>query len=260
MSPSRVRLLSLLAAGQRGRRGRLSRSGAGAAALLARTGPVRPATSAAATDTVAASWATAAASRALREARSRARRAAPRTSASRTTAPTASAATPPAAMPAAPATFPRTSAAASRSPADSPPVHGGCATQPATSCGTTGLCDGAGQCQLYDDTTVCGDAACEKGSNTFFPEARCDGRGSCAAAARRPVVRAVHVQAGRQGLRRPLRRPDRVRVAQPVQQRIVRHDRQRPALPQRRPVPVRLLCRRRLLQRTLHGTVHGLRI
>ena len=76
---------------------------------------------------------------------------------------------------------------------------------------------------------------------------------------RRPVVRAVHVQAGRQGLRRPLRRPDRVRVAQPLQQRIVRHDRQRPALPQRRPVPVRLLCRRRLLQRTLHGTVHGMR-
>jgi len=64
-----------------------------------------------------------------------------------------------------------------------PSVHGGCASQPATSCGTTGLCDGAGQCQLYDDTTVCGDAACEKGSNTFFPEAHCDGRGSCAAAA-----------------------------------------------------------------------------
>ena len=64
-----------------------------------------------------------------------------------------------------------------------PSVHGGCAQQPATSCGTTGLCDGAGQCQLYDDTTICGDASCEKGSNTFFPEARCDGRGSCAAAA-----------------------------------------------------------------------------
>jgi hypothetical protein len=61
------------------------------------------------------------------------------------------------------------------------PAHDGCATQPAASCGTNGLCDGAGECQLYDDTTVCGDASCDGGSNTFFAEARCDGRGSCGA-------------------------------------------------------------------------------
>jgi hypothetical protein len=68
------------------------------------------------------------------------------------------------------------------------PVHGGCDTQPANSCGTNGLCDGAGQCQLYDDTTVCGDAACDRGSNSFLPEARCDGRGSCATAAALPCA------------------------------------------------------------------------
>jgi hypothetical protein len=63
-----------------------------------------------------------------------------------------------------------------------PPVHGSCDKQPATSCGTNGLCDGAGQCQFHGDTTVCGAAACDKGSNTFHAEARCDGHGSCAAA------------------------------------------------------------------------------
>ncbi len=60
------------------------------------------------------------------------------------------------------------------------PAHDGCATQPAESCGTNGLCDGAGACQLYDDTTVCGAGSCDAASNTFHPEARCDGHGTCA--------------------------------------------------------------------------------
>jgi hypothetical protein len=59
------------------------------------------------------------------------------------------------------------------------PVHGHCDTQAPSSCGTNGLCDGAGQCQLYDETTLCGAATCDKASNTLVPEARCDGRGSC---------------------------------------------------------------------------------
>ena len=61
-----------------------------------------------------------------------------------------------------------------------PPAHAGCDAQPAASCGANGLCDGTGQCQLYDDTTVCGDAVCDKGSNSFAREARCDGHGACA--------------------------------------------------------------------------------
>ena len=36
---------------------------------------------------------------------------------------------------------------------------------------------------LDDDTTVCGEASCDRGGNTFQPEARCDGRGTCAARA-----------------------------------------------------------------------------
>jgi hypothetical protein len=61
------------------------------------------------------------------------------------------------------------------------PAHAGCAKQPASSCGTNGLCDGAGACQLYDDTTVCGEASCDKASNSLSPQARCDGHGACAA-------------------------------------------------------------------------------
>jgi len=63
------------------------------------------------------------------------------------------------------------------------PAHAGCDQQPAASCGANGLCDGMGGCQLYDDTTVCGEASCDGASNSFSPEARCDGHGACAAAA-----------------------------------------------------------------------------
>jgi hypothetical protein len=63
------------------------------------------------------------------------------------------------------------------------PVHGACAQQAGSTCGTNGLCDGAGQCQLHDDATICREAACDKGSNMLLPEGRCDGRGSCAIAA-----------------------------------------------------------------------------
>src|SRR5512138_3394324 len=62
------------------------------------------------------------------------------------------------------------------------PTHGACDTHPPESCGTNGLCDGDGHCQVYDDTTVCGAAWCDKGSNSFTHEARCDGHGTCAGA------------------------------------------------------------------------------
>ena len=140
-----------------------------------------------------------------------------------------------------------------------PSVHGGCAQQPATSCGTNGLCDGAGRVPALRRHHGLRRRSLREGQQHLLPRGALRRSRVLRRRRRRTVVRAVHVQAGRQGLRRPLRRPDRVRVAQPLQQRIVRHDRQRPALPQRRPVPVGLLCRRRLLQRTLHGTVHGMR-
>jgi hypothetical protein len=62
------------------------------------------------------------------------------------------------------------------------PVHDVCEKQSPQSCGTNGLCDGDGHCAVYDATTVCGDASCDKGSNTFVHEAHCDGFGTCAGA------------------------------------------------------------------------------
>jgi hypothetical protein len=62
------------------------------------------------------------------------------------------------------------------------PAHGGCDAEPSASCGRSGLCDGSGGCQLYDATTVCAAASCDSGSNTFLPQSRCDGQGSCAPA------------------------------------------------------------------------------
>ena len=69
------------------------------------------------------------------------------------------------------------------------------------------------------------------------------------------VVRALHVSARRQGLRRSLRRPRRS-ASQPnaCGGGSCGPDRQRPPLPRRQPVPVRLLRRRRLLQRALHAS------
>ena len=56
-----------------------------------------------------------------------------------------------------------------------------CAAQPASTCNTTGLCDGQGGCAKHPQGAVCADALdCE---GTRYPgPARCDGKGTCAAA------------------------------------------------------------------------------
>jgi hypothetical protein len=54
-----------------------------------------------------------------------------------------------------------------------------CAAQPATSCGTTGFCSGAGTCQLYAAGTSCAAATCSNGFATA--PASCTGTGTCAA-------------------------------------------------------------------------------
>ena len=68
-------------------------------------------------------------------------------------------------------------------PRASAPRHGDCQRQSAASCGTNGLCDGAGQCQLHDATVVCSKASCDKHSDMLSPERHCDGQGHCAAIA-----------------------------------------------------------------------------
>jgi MYXO-CTERM domain-containing protein len=51
-----------------------------------------------------------------------------------------------------------------------------CAATAPESCGTTGACDGTGQCQLYDASTVCGTAQCAAGVLTT---SHCDNQGYC---------------------------------------------------------------------------------
>ena len=52
-----------------------------------------------------------------------------------------------------------------------------CDATPATGCGTTGRCDGAGACELHGTSTVCLAAACANGS--FTAASTCNGRGTC---------------------------------------------------------------------------------
>ncbi len=54
-----------------------------------------------------------------------------------------------------------------------------CLDQGSASCGTTGLCDGAGACQLYAADTQCGTSSCSAGVRTL--PAQCDGSGTCVA-------------------------------------------------------------------------------
>ncbi len=56
--------------------------------------------------------------------------------------------------------------------------HGGeCADSGATSCGTDGVCNGAGACRLYGAGAPCGDAGCSGGKAT--EASACDGEGTC---------------------------------------------------------------------------------
>ncbi len=57
-------------------------------------------------------------------------------------------------------------------------VRGVCKDQGATSCGTTGTCDGAGACAKYPAGAVCKPAACT-GETVLMSAGRCDGIGAC---------------------------------------------------------------------------------
>jgi len=53
-----------------------------------------------------------------------------------------------------------------------------CADQGPSSCGTNGRCDGAGDCQRYEDGTTCRAASCDPESNRASPAGTCQG-GRC---------------------------------------------------------------------------------
>ncbi|HOX42028.1 MAG TPA: MYXO-CTERM sorting domain-containing protein [Myxococcota bacterium] len=61
--------------------------------------------------------------------------------------------------------------------ADSDP-DGDCPTQPADSCGTTGVCDGQGACAHWPAAQVCAPGRCE--GSTLLGPSQCDGQGACA--------------------------------------------------------------------------------
>jgi hypothetical protein len=56
-----------------------------------------------------------------------------------------------------------------------------CKAGPSATCGTTGLCDGAGACALFPENTPCGAATCA-GSVLLDTARVCDGQGTCRAA------------------------------------------------------------------------------
>ncbi len=54
-----------------------------------------------------------------------------------------------------------------------------CATQPASTCGTDGKCDGAGGCRRHRPGTVCAPERCA--NNRYTPESTCSATGTCVA-------------------------------------------------------------------------------
>ena len=63
-------------------------------------------------------------------------------------------------------------------PAGEQPVSaGGCSSEDATTCGETGLCDGAGACALHGADVECAAATCS--GTTSTPARLCDGAGTC---------------------------------------------------------------------------------
>src|SRR5262249_1042994 len=57
-----------------------------------------------------------------------------------------------------------------------PDPHGGCAVEPPSSCGTTGVCDGSGACAHYPVGTTCAPQTCASGS---LVTSACIGVGVC---------------------------------------------------------------------------------
>lgn len=58
-----------------------------------------------------------------------------------------------------------------------------CLPQPPGSCGSSGLCDGAGGCQRFPQGTPCRAESCDPASNVHTGQFTCNGQGQCAPAA-----------------------------------------------------------------------------
>ncbi len=68
-------------------------------------------------------------------------------------------------------------------PAGGSDPTGQCSDKGAASCGTTGLCNGAGACAVYAAGTQCAPPTCPSGATTATLARTCDGAGTCKTAA-----------------------------------------------------------------------------
>lgn len=57
--------------------------------------------------------------------------------------------------------------------------HGSCGPDSPSTCMRNGMCDGNGSCRLYSSSAICKAASCDVASNSFTPDSRCDGAGTC---------------------------------------------------------------------------------
>jgi hypothetical protein len=64
-----------------------------------------------------------------------------------------------------------------------PDPAGRCIDMGMASCGTTGVCDGAGHCPNYAAGTICAATACQAGTRVtgLVGTSKCDGAGKCVA-------------------------------------------------------------------------------
>ena len=73
---------------------------------------------------------------------------------------------------------PQSEGACTAVPAGVDPL-GQCADSGRAACGTDGLCDGKGGCEIYSKATVCKDPTCPVGGSTGTAPWHCDGVGAC---------------------------------------------------------------------------------
>ncbi len=62
-------------------------------------------------------------------------------------------------------------------------LHNQCESTPSSGCKTTGACNGAGACSVYDSTAICEVAKCSADTSQEIGTSTCDGAGACKAPA-----------------------------------------------------------------------------
>ena len=132
--------------------------------------------------------------------------------------------------------------------------HPACAVDAPSTCKKDGTCDGKGACRLHPVGTVCRASTCDKTTDAFTPEFKCDGAGFCHE--RGHPLRTLQVQ-GHERLLRHLHRQHAVRDQQNLYEQFVRPQVARSDLRDRARVREWFLRGRGVLRQGLPG---GLRV